>query len=83
MHTFDQQLQHLVQSALQEDIGDGDHSTLSCIPPGKKGKAVLKIKQDGVLAGLAVAEKIFHLHDPGAIFHSFKQDGDLMYEGEK
>jgi nicotinate-nucleotide pyrophosphorylase (carboxylating) len=83
MQTFDQQLQFLVQSALQEDIGDGDHSTLSCIPPGKQGKAVLKIKQDGVLAGLAVAEKIFHLHDPGAIFHSFKQDGDLMHEGEK
>jgi nicotinate-nucleotide pyrophosphorylase (carboxylating) len=81
--TFDQQLQLLVQSALLEDIGDGDHSTLSCIPPGKKGKAVLKIKQDGVLAGLAVAEKIFLMQDPDAVFQSFKQDGDLMQEGEK
>lgn len=83
MHTFDQQLQLLVQSALQEDIGDGDHSTLSCIPPGKKGKAVLKIKQDGILAGLAVAEKIFRMQDPGAVFQSFKQDGDAMQVGEK
>ncbi len=83
MQTFDQQLQFLVQSALQEDIGDGDHSTLSCIPAGKKGKAVLKIKQSGVLAGLAVAEKIFRLQDPGAVFQSFKQDGDPMHEGEK
>ncbi|TDO26710.1 carboxylating nicotinate-nucleotide diphosphorylase [Sediminibacterium goheungense] len=83
MNTFDQQLHVLVQSALQEDIGDGDHSTLSCIPPDKQGKAVLKIKQDGILAGLAVAEKIFHLQDPGAVFQSFKQDGDPMHEGEK
>lgn len=81
--TFDQQLQLLVQSALLEDIGDGDHSTLSCIPPGKKGKAVLKIKQDGILAGLAVAEKIFRMQDPDAVFQSFKQDGDPMQVGEK
>lgn len=83
MHTFDQQLQRLVQSALLEDIGDGDHSTLSCIPTGKKGKAVLKIKQDGILAGLAVAEKIFRMQDPAAVFQSFKQDGDAMQVGEK
>jgi len=81
--TFDQQLQLLVQSALLEDIGDGDHSTLSCIPPDKKGKAVLKIKQDGILAGLAVAEKIFRMQDPGAVFQSFKKDGDPMQVGEK
>lgn len=83
MQTFDQQLQFLVQSALREDIGDGDHSTLSCIPSGKQGKAVLKIKQDGVLAGLVVAEKIFLMQDPDAGFQSFKQDGDLMHIGEK
>ncbi|MFZ6024900.1 MAG: carboxylating nicotinate-nucleotide diphosphorylase [Bacteroidota bacterium] len=81
--TFDQQLQLLVQSALLEDIGNGDHSTLSCIPPGKKGKAVLKIKQDGVLAGLAVAEKIFRMQDPDAVFRSFKQDGEIIQQGEK
>lgn len=81
--TFDQQLQLLVQSALLEDIGNGDHSTLSCIPAGKKGKAVLKIKQDAVLAGLAVAEKIFQMQDPDAVFQSFKQDGELIQQGEK
>ncbi|HCL06388.1 MAG TPA: carboxylating nicotinate-nucleotide diphosphorylase [Chitinophagaceae bacterium] len=83
MNTFDQQLQLLVQSALLEDIGDGDHSTLSCIPPEKKGKAVLKIKQDGVLAGLAVAEKIFRMQDPDVELLLYKQDGDLMQAGEK
>ena len=50
--TFDEQLQHLVDEALKEDIGDGDHSTLSVIPPETKGIAVLKIKEDGILAGM-------------------------------
>ena len=58
---FDHYLQQLVTAALQEDVGDGDHSTLCCIPAEKQGKAVLKIKQDGVLAGVAVAKKIFQL----------------------
>ena len=55
MKNFDEQLQRLVESALQEDTGDGDHSTLSCIPADARGKAILKIKQDGILAGVAVA----------------------------
>ena len=45
MQNFDLQLQNLITQALQEDVGNGDHSTLSCIPIDKKGKAVLKIKQ--------------------------------------
>jgi len=45
--SFDEQLRHLIDEALKEDVGDGDHSTLSCIPADKRGKAVLKIKQDG------------------------------------
>lgn len=83
MNTFDTQLQELVKAALLEDIGDGDHSTLSCIPLGKRGKAVLKIKQDGILAGVSIAEKIFRMQDPAMVFHVFKQDGDLMVSGEK
>jgi nicotinate-nucleotide pyrophosphorylase (carboxylating) len=80
---FDVRLHHLVDEALKEDVGDGDHSTLSCIPPGAKGKAVLKIKEDGILAGMQVAEKIFHYKEPGAIFTPFKKDGESMYYGEK
>ena len=57
MNNFDEQLQHLVIEALYEDVGSGDHSTLSCIPPEKMGKAVLKIKQDGIIAGISVAQK--------------------------
>jgi nicotinate-nucleotide pyrophosphorylase (carboxylating) len=80
---FDEQLHHLVDEALQEDIGDGDHSTLSSIAPGTKGKAVLKIKQDGVLAGMQVAEKIFKYKEPTAVFNPFKKDGEEMKYGEK
>ena len=83
MKSFDEQLAHLVQEALREDVGDGDHSTLSSIPAGKKGKAVLKIKQAGILAGVAVAEKIFRMADPTVIFHAWKQDGEAMEPGQQ
>ena len=59
----DQQLVHLINEALNEDLGDGDHSSLCCIPVDAKGKAVLKIKQDGILAGMRVAEAIFKYKD--------------------
>ena len=83
MLNFDEQLAILVNAALKEDIGDGDYSTLSCISADAKGKAVLKIKQGGILAGVAVAEKIFKIKEPSARFISFKKDGEAMFIGEK
>ena len=83
MPDFDGQLRALLQAAWKEDIGDGDHSTLSCISPQARGKAVLKIKQDGILAGVSVAEKIFHIIEPKVQFIAFKKDGDIMKAGEK
>jgi nicotinate-nucleotide pyrophosphorylase (carboxylating) len=80
---FETQLHHLVDEALKEDIGDGDHSTLASIPAGVKGKALLKIKEDGILAGMDVAEKIFKYKDPSAVFTAFKKDADVMKYGEK
>jgi nicotinate-nucleotide pyrophosphorylase (carboxylating) len=80
---FENQLHHLIDHALQEDIGEGDHSTLSSISPGAKGKAVLKIKQDGILAGMEVAKKIFDYKEPGSVFTAYKKDGDQMIFGEK
>ena len=79
---FGKQFYHLIDQALAEDIGDGDHSTLSCIPPEARGKAILKIKQDGVLAGAEVAEKIFTYKDPQAVFTALKKDGEVMKAGE-
>jgi nicotinate-nucleotide pyrophosphorylase (carboxylating) len=80
---FDNQLYYLVDEALKEDVGDGDHSSLSCISSEAKGKAVLKIKQAGILAGMEVAKKIFEYKEPGSVFLAFKKDGDKMISGER
>lgn len=78
----EQQLNLLITGALAEDIGDGDHSTLSSIDPLAKGKAVLRIKEDGILAGMRVAKKIFQHMEPGIEFSAQKKDGDAMKFGE-
>ena len=75
-------LQELIKNALAEDIGTGDHSTLSSVKPDTQGKAVLKIKQEGILAGVAVAEKVFRFVQADVIFISFKKDGDSMLYGD-
>ena len=80
--SYDELFFRLVQEALQEDIGDGDHSTRSCIPVDARGKAILKIKEAGVLAGVEVAQKIFAYMEPDAIFTPFKKDGAAMIPGE-
>ena len=72
----------LIRSALAEDIGNGDHSTLACIPAEARGGARLKIKEDGVLAGMEVAEAVFHRLDASSVFKPFKKDGDSMKAGE-
>jgi len=79
---YNEQLELLIKNALAEDIGDGDHSTLSSIDKNAKGKAVLKIKQDGILAGMNVAEKIFRYMQPDTVFNKFKNDGEQMVYGE-
>jgi nicotinate-nucleotide pyrophosphorylase (carboxylating) len=82
MTDFNAQLHKLIDAALQEDVGDGDHSTLCCIPADAKGKAVLKIKQDGILAGLDIAERVFTYKKPSAQFTRHKSDGEVMKSGE-
>lgn len=79
---YKEQLKLLIKNALAEDIGDGDHSTLSSIEATAQGKAVLKIKEDGVLAGMQVAEEIFRHMQADIVFTAFKKDGDEMKYGE-
>lgn len=76
-------LQQFIKNALAEDIGEGDFSTLSTINATAEGKAVLKIKQDGILAGVQVAEKIFSYIQPDILFTVFKKDGETMKYGDK
>jgi nicotinate-nucleotide pyrophosphorylase (carboxylating) len=83
MEDFNERLHSLIDAALKEDVGDGDHSSLSCIPPRARGKASLKIKQEGILAGMAVAKEIFSYKESDSQFNSFKKDGDAMQPGEK
>ena len=82
MLNYDEQLYILIESALKEDVGDGDHSTLCCIPANARGKAILKIKQEGVLAGMEVAEKIFRHVEPATQFKKLYADGDLVQPGQ-
>jgi len=82
MKDFQEHLHDLIEQALHEDVGDGDHTTLSCIPADAKGRAVLKIKQDGILAGLDIALQIFLFKEPSAIFIPFKKDGEQIKSGD-
>jgi nicotinate-nucleotide pyrophosphorylase (carboxylating) len=81
-HSFQEQLTHLIEYALQEDIGDGDHTTLSCIPPDAKGKAVLKVKQEALLAGVDIAIEIFRYREPGCLIKVHIEDGTWVKNGE-
>jgi nicotinate-nucleotide pyrophosphorylase (carboxylating) len=79
---YQNKLEEFITNALKEDIGDGDHSTRSCIDENAKGKALLKIKDDGILAGVDLAEKIFSLVEPTSVVKKLKSDGEEMNYGE-
>lgn len=71
-----------ITSALNEDIGTGDHSTLACIDTSEVGKAVLKIKEAGILAGIEVATEIFLMLEPDCQIQVFIEDGSRVSYGE-
>jgi nicotinate-nucleotide pyrophosphorylase (carboxylating) len=75
-------IKEIIQNALLEDIGPGDHSTLSCVPEDAMGKATLLIKEDGILAGAELAKEIFHTFDPQLEVEVFKQDGTPVKRGD-
>ncbi|HEY2349386.1 MAG TPA: carboxylating nicotinate-nucleotide diphosphorylase [Puia sp.] len=82
VENFEERLQLLIQASLNEDQGEGDHSTLAVIPADARGKAILKIKQDGILAGVDIAEKIFRYREPGVAFQMLKKDGEAIKTGD-
>ncbi|RIW18228.1 carboxylating nicotinate-nucleotide diphosphorylase [Algoriphagus lacus] len=75
-------LQNFIDSALREDIGPGDYSSLASIPEGKTGKAQLLIKDEGILAGVEMAGKIFKAVDPSLEVVFLKKDGDEVKFGD-
>lgn len=75
-------LEHFITSALAEDIGDGDHSTLASIPARAISKARLLIKEEGILAGVELAQQIFKRFDPSLIVTITHRDGDSIAQGD-
>jgi len=72
----------LIRLAFAEDIGDGDHTTLCCIPATATGKSQLIIKENGVLAGVEMAKRIFHHFDPELNMTVYIQDGAEVKKGD-
>lgn len=75
-------LEEIIENALQEDLGNGDITSLTLLRKNIQGKARLKVKDKGVLAGIPVAEKIFQKVDPLLILEVFKKDGDRVNPGD-
>jgi len=82
MIVTDQEIQDFIKLAIEEDIKDGDHSSLACIPSTESGKAKLLVKQEGILAGVELAEKIFNYFDPTSSLEILMKDGDVMAYGD-
>lgn len=82
MLSVDQLEDKLIDLAFAEDIGDGDHTTLCCIPEDAMGKSHLLIKEDGILAGVEVAKKVFARFDPTMKVEVLMQDGTPVKKGD-
>lgn len=82
METVNQLIDRLIDLAFAEDIGDGDHTTLSCIPADAMGKSKLLIKEQGVLAGMEIAKEIFHRFDPDMKVTVMIEDGAEVKPGD-
>jgi len=75
-------LDKLIELAIAEDIGDGDHTSLACIPTEAKGKAQLLVKEEGILAGMTVAKKVFNSIDSSIKFTALLEDGTPIKVGD-
>tara|TARA_R110001592_G_scaffold6096_1_gene33091 strand:- start:133 stop:966 length:834 start_codon:yes stop_codon:yes gene_type:complete len=75
-------IDELIEIAIKEDIGDGDHTSLACIPSSSTGKAHLLVKENGIIAGMELAKKIFNRIDQHLIFNPLIVDGSIIKEGD-
>ena len=72
----------LIELCIKEDIGDGDHTSLSCIPSDEHGRMRLLCKQEGIIAGIEIAQVVFHRLDPEMEFEQVLSDGDRVKPGD-
>ena len=82
MYSVDELEDRLFDLAFAEDIGDGDHTTLCCIPETAVGKSKLLVKEAGILAGVDIARKVFHKFDPELKMEVFIEDGSVVKPGD-
>lgn len=76
-------IETIIKEAFHEDIKDGDHTSLATIPNQARGEAILIAKEEGIIAGVKVAEKVFKTFDPEIIFTYLMSDGDKVFPGDK
>lgn len=79
---FQSELQLIIQNAIREDVGDGDHSSLACIPADAQGKAKLLVKDNGIIAGVEFAKMVFNYVDSNMKVETFITDGSTVKYGD-
>jgi nicotinate-nucleotide pyrophosphorylase (carboxylating) len=79
---FQKEIELIIANAIREDVGDGDHSSLACIPAIAEGKAKLLVKDEGIIAGIEFAKKVFEFVEPGMKVETFFKDGDKVKYGD-
>ncbi|MGV8945707.1 MAG: carboxylating nicotinate-nucleotide diphosphorylase [Lutibacter sp.] len=79
---FEKELDIIISNAIREDVGDGDHSSLACIPKTAKGKAKLLVKEAGIIAGVEMAKRIFKYVDGDLKVETFINDGETVAYGD-
>lgn len=79
---FEKEIEIIIENSLREDIGDGDHSSLACIPADATGKAKLLVKDQGIIAGIEFARRVFEAVDPGLEMEVLIQDGVRVKKGD-
>ena len=79
---FEKELELIISNAIREDVGTGDHTSLSCIPTTSKGKAKLLVKEKGIIAGVAFAKKVFNYVDSNLKVDTYINDGENVVVGD-
>ena len=79
---FQKELEIIISNAIREDVGDGDHSSLACIPDDAQGKAKLLVKDEGIIAGVEFAKMVFNFVDKDMVVETFIEDGTQVKYGD-
>ncbi|MGS2726620.1 carboxylating nicotinate-nucleotide diphosphorylase [Psychroserpens sp. BH13MA-6] len=79
---FEKEVKLIIANAIREDVGDGDHSSLACIPESSQGKAKLLVKDQGIIAGVEFAKQVFHYVDPKLQVETMINDGSPVKFGD-